>query len=306
LQAYVADISPDERSRAKNLALLQGASLTGAFLVGFPVSVLLSRRTNSYRIPVLVAAASQLINMLVVLLIPESKPHLVLAPQKQPQAARSKRKAAVPKKGPVQPSPKQRLRIEPPWAALRTLATPTLRTLAVAYVLAIMAQSSLDDGFLLFAQAQFGWGQQQAAPILILVGILLAASPQLLIPRLGVRGSIAFGLPVVALGMAAICLAPTPALFIAGICIVAVGFVCLPTMLVYLTSLVPDDQKGAALGAVEALKTLAKVLSASTTPAAFALFMSDKAPLGIWLPGAPFGWASIVALASYAIQMSVM
>jgi len=246
--------------------------------------------------------------MLVILLIPESKPRLAPVARKQPKAVRSRQKATVAtmKRGHDRVAAAQRLRIEPPWAALRTLATPTLRTLAVAYVLAIMAQSSLDDGFLLFAQAQFGWGQRQAAPILIMVGILLAAAPQLLIPHLGVRGSIAFGLPVVALGMAAICLAPTPAFFIAGICIAAVGFVCLPTMLVLLTSLVPDDQKGAALGAVEALKTLAKVLSASTTPAAFALFMSDKAPLGVRLPGAPFGWASIVALASYAIQMSAM
>jgi predicted MFS family arabinose efflux permease len=307
-QAYVADISTDEGSRAKNLALLQGASLTGAFLVGFPLSVLISTRTNSYRIPVLVAAASQLVNMLVILLIPESKPRAGLASVKQPQAARLRQKATMPrvKKGSGRLPAAQGLRIEPPWAALRTLATPILRRLAVAYVLAIMAQSSLDDGFLLFAQARFGWGQQQVAPILILVGILLAGAPQLLIPHLGVRGSIAFGLPVVALGMAAICLAPTPAFFIAGICVVAVGFVCLPTMLVLLTSLVPDDQKGAALGAIEALKTLAKMLSASTTPAAFSLFMSDKAPLGIRLPGAPFGWASILALASYAIQMSAM
>jgi len=312
----VTDISPDESSRAKNLALLQGASLTGAFLVGFPVSVLLSSRTNSYRIPVFVAAASQLLNLAVIFLIPESKrpPALTLkagtAQQRQlgERFARRlpQRKAECAKQATKKTGAAGKLKLEPPWAALRTLATPTLRTLAVAYVLAVIVQSSLDDGFLLSAQARFGWGQQQAAPVLIAVGVLLAGVPQLLIPKLGVRGSISFGLPVLGAGMAALCFAPTPALFVAAICVVAVGCVCLPTMLVLLTSLVPDDQKGAALGAVEALKTLAKALSSATTPAAFALFTSERAPFGLQLPGAPFGWASIVAVASYLLQMGAM
>ena len=273
-------------------------------MVGFPLSVFISSRTNSYRIPVFVAAVSQLLNILVILLIPESK--LPSAPVKVARKRSRLCRVLKRKTGHEMPQTKKKVQLDPPWAALLTLATPTLQTLAVAYVLAIIVQSSLDDGFLLSTQLQFGWGQQQAAPILVLVGILLAAVPQFLIPRLGVQGSISFGLPVLAAGMAGLCLAPTPALFIAAICVVSVGCVCLPTMLVYLISLVPEDQKGAALGAVEALKTLAKVLSSSTTPAAFALFTSNRAPFGIRLPGAPFGWASIVAIASFMVQMRAM
>lgn len=285
-QAYVGDVcAGDENKRARSLALLSGVALTGAFLVGFPLSIVLAAKLKSYRIPIYVAAASQLLNVLVIAAAPESRP------PRRATAAPARRGAATP----------SRRRIEPPWAALKAaLRTRKLRTLAIAYLLVVAAQSALDDCFLLVAQSRFGWGQKEAGPVLLLVGVLLAAVPQILVPRLGVDGSIRVGLPLFAAGYAALSLATTIPAFVCAVALLSIGCVCLPTMLVYLTSLVPDEEKGGALGAAESLRTLAKVVSSCTAPATFAYFTSARAPFRF--AGAPFAWATVLAVATIGIQ----
>ena len=72
-QAYVADAS-DPASRAINLGIFQGISIAGAFIVGIPISAILSQKVG-LRAPVYLAAAVQVLNFgLIALVTPESNP----------------------------------------------------------------------------------------------------------------------------------------------------------------------------------------------------------------------------------------
>ena len=189
-QAYVADLSSDDASRAKNLALLQGLSLTGAFLAGMPVSAIISSaiakpakaikadadaaraagslaraaelelaaRTHpsvaaSHRAPLYIAAASQALNLLAVLVVPESRP----------------------RRAPVD----RATLLRPPWKALRILSdSASLRRMGVAYLLIYVANAIMNDVITLLCGHRFGWGPSQLAPLLIAVGSILAVVPQ--------------------------------------------------------------------------------------------------------------------------------
>ena len=72
-QAYVADASPPDE-RAANLGIFQGLSVAGAFVLGIPISALLSAKYG-LRVPMFAAAAVGVINfLLIVFITPESLP----------------------------------------------------------------------------------------------------------------------------------------------------------------------------------------------------------------------------------------
>ena len=69
--AFVTDASPADR-RVVNLGIFQGLSIGGAFILAFPIGGILGKQLGP-RVPVLVGAAVQLLNLLLILLVtPES------------------------------------------------------------------------------------------------------------------------------------------------------------------------------------------------------------------------------------------
>ena len=72
-QAYVIDASAPE-DRAVNIGIFQGLSVAGAFILGFPISAILSAQYG-LRAPLYAAAAVGFVNFLIVVfLTPESLP----------------------------------------------------------------------------------------------------------------------------------------------------------------------------------------------------------------------------------------
>ena len=69
--AFVTDASPAHK-RVVNLGIFQGLSIGGAFILAFPIGGILGKQLGP-RVPVLVGAAVQLLNLLLILLVtPES------------------------------------------------------------------------------------------------------------------------------------------------------------------------------------------------------------------------------------------
>ena len=69
--AFVTDASPADK-RVVNLGIFQGLSIGGAFILAFPIGGILGKQLGP-RVPVLVGAAVQLLNLLLILLVtPES------------------------------------------------------------------------------------------------------------------------------------------------------------------------------------------------------------------------------------------
>jgi DHA1 family tetracycline resistance protein-like MFS transporter len=316
-QAYVSDLCADEESRGKNLALLQGVSLTGAFIFGMPISAIISTKVAapakalakaaaaalaagdaqqhaslsqqalahpsvalSHRYPVYIAAASQLVALLAAALIPESLP--------------VERRASS---GAVR-------RVPAPWEPLKLFFGASLRKLALAFLLMYVANAIMNDCIQLLTGHLFGWTAQQLAPLLIVVGGLLAIVPQVLIPALGVRRSIMLCQRLFAVGYVCLSVSSSPAALYASTALIAVGCAALPLMLVLLTSYVPPTQQGKLLGATEGLKTIGMALSAATAPGVFGFFISERSP--VQLPGAPYLFGAALAAAANLIQSGAM
>jgi MFS transporter, DHA1 family, tetracycline resistance protein len=203
----------------------------GAFIFAFPIGGLLGARFGP-RVPLLVAAALQLINALVIIfLTPESN---------------------------TKPVQKLSLKQANPVGGLIKLfgRSHLLRVASAAYFLASLARGSLDAQFANYSSIRFGWTQAQSGPILVLVGLTLAIMPRIVVPILGLKNAILAGLLLFSMGLTATGLAPTPLGFGASILLVAIGCICLPALQALLANLAEEGERGALLGAVGSLTEL--------------------------------------------------
>ena len=280
-QAYLLDCSPPELA-ATNLGVFQGLSVGGAFIIAFPIGGILGKRYGP-RMPLLVAAALQLLNAMVVgFLTPES--HHRTERASKPLDLRSANAVG---------------------ALGRLFAHGrTLRGAAAVYFLLSLARNSLDAQFVNYASVRFGWSQQQAGPVMVLVGLMLAVVPRLMVPLLGLRRSVLSGLLLFAAGLTAAGLAPTPLGFVGGIGVVAVGLVCLPALQAFIASLAAEDERGALLGALGSLNELTAAIGSTMYAAILAHFSSPSASLK--LPGMHFLTAAAALLVAWGISTTTL
>jgi MFS transporter, DHA1 family, tetracycline resistance protein len=205
----------------------------GAFIFAFPIGGILGAKFGP-RVPLLAAAALQLINALIIIFVtPESNTNI-------PASTKLDLKEANPVGGMVKLFGRSHL----------------LRVASTAYFLASLARCSLDAQFANYSNIRFGWTQAQSGPILVLVGLMLAVMPRMLVPVLGLKNSILTGLLVFAMGLTATGLAPTPLGFGASILLVSIGCICLPALQALLANLAEEGERGALLGAVGSITEL--------------------------------------------------
>jgi len=277
-QSYVSDTTTTPAEAAVRIGMLQGFSISGAFIVAFPVGAILGKRFGP-RLPCLIAAGLQALNALIVLL---------LTPESLPRAKRSGRTLD--------------LRAANPIGALKLLFTRSalLRDVCIAYVLVALARGSLDAQFLNNVRYRFGWDQSQAAPLMILVGMMLAVAPRAVVPRIGVRRSVLLGTLVFALGQTCAGLAPTPAAFVIGVMITSVGCACIPALLGIIASTGDEAERGAVLGGLGSLQKLCAAATNSGYARVFAYFISAAAPVQI--PGAPFLVSALLLACAFSVS----
>lgn len=276
-QAYVADVSPPAK-RAANLGVFQGLSIGMAFIIAFPVGGVLGAKLGP-RVPLRIAASLQLLNGLLLLFVtPESIP---------PHARRGRRLD---------------LREANPIGALWRLfgKAPLLRDVAAVYALVQLARNSLDAQFVNYASIRFGFSQQQTGPIMVVVGLMLAIAPRVLVPLLGLRRAISYGLAIFAAGLSLTGLSPVPLGFVLGLFVVSVGCVCIPALQAMLTSLAPPSERGALLGALGSLTELQSAIGSTMYAAVLASFTAESPPLA-GLPGMHFFVAAALLSVAWGI-----
>ncbi|EJK62237.1 hypothetical protein THAOC_17158, partial [Thalassiosira oceanica] len=289
-QAFIADVS-DSSQLAGNLGIFQGLSVRQSYI--FPRKP--SRRTHASlpcvfsggvlgakfgpRLPLLIAAGIQAVNLLVILLLtPES------LEQKNTQID---------------------LKQSNPLNGMKKLFfnAPLLRTVSLAYFLSSLARGSLDAQFSNYSNIRFGWTQAQSGPVLVLVGIMLAIIPRFFISRFGVQQAILVGLLTFALGLTCSALAPSPGLFVLSIAIVSFGCMSLPALQSVVATLASPGEKGVVLGALGATMELTGAIGSTAYAAVLSKFAGESPLLGGKLPGAHFLVGALLLLFAYGISL---
>lgn len=83
-----------------------------------------------------------------------------------------------------------------PLGALRLLfgKTGLMRGSAAAFFLVWFSNACINSQFGNYVNHLFGWGPQESAPLLVLVGVMLAIAPRVLVPRLGLKHSVEYAI----------------------------------------------------------------------------------------------------------------
>lgn len=277
--AYMADIMPPEK-RARGYGLI-GAAFSGGFVAGPLLGGMLGE--ISVRAPFWAAAGfSALAFLYGLIVLPES-----LAPEKR--MAFSWKRAN-------------------PFGALKLLRShPELSSLATVNFLLHFAHHLFSAVFVLYAGDRYGWGPWQVGTLFALVGVLDMSVQGLIVgpmaKRLGDRRTMIIGLSFGALGLAAMGLASTEALFIAAVFPNALWGLAMPTIQSLMTQRVSESEQGQLQGANNSVGSIAGVLSPIFFGAVYSLSVGERPVLpfigspfliaGAVLAGAALlGWAA--------------
>jgi predicted MFS family arabinose efflux permease len=238
-QAYIADIS-SPRERTHSFGLLGGAVSVG-FLFGPALGGFLGQ--YDLRLPAFAAAALVVVNWITV---------LVWLPESLTVDLRSSRSIMAGLN---------------PFGVLSTLLRrPLMRGPLAATFFCNFAFSGYLTSFALFTNAQFGWGPQQVAIVLVIQSIL-----SIMVQTLGVRHLSAFlpdttilmaGIAANLLGFVVIALAPDPLfLYVLSAPLQATGSALWrPSLSSLITKLVSGREQGLANGGSQASSALATIV----------------------------------------------
>ena len=277
--AYIADVTPPDE-RAKSFGLI-GAAFGLGFVLGPAVGGVLG--THSPRLPFWVSAALCLANALYgVFVLPESLP-----PQRR--------------------SPFSWARANPVGSLRLLRSHPELFGLASVTFLYYVAHEVLPSTFVLYTGYRYGWNSATVGLTLALVGVCTAiVSGGLVGPivaRIGERRAALTGLAFGAAAFALYGLAPTGALFLAGVPVMALWGLYGPSAQGIMSKRVSPREQGQLQGAVMGLRGLSGLISPFIFTFTFATFIGARADLH--LPGAPFLLASLLLVAALVLAMRV-
>lgn len=273
--AYIADVTPPER-RAKSYGLL-GAAFGIGFVVGPAVGGLLG--AWGPRAPFWVAAALSLANATYgYFILPESLP-------------------------PEHRSPFSWARANPMGAIRLIRSNATLTGLAVVHALYHLAHQSLTAVFVLNVAYRFGWTSAMVGLTLAVMGVcsafVQAGLVGRIVARVGERRTLIAGLAFGTVAFVAYGLAPTGALFLAAVPVMALWGMYSPASQGLITRLVGRDRQGALQGAFGSVQMSMGIIG----PAIFSeVFARAITPGSAWqLPGAPFLLAAALLVVAIGV-----
>ena len=277
--AYVADVTPVEKRAS-------AYGLTGiAFGLGFVLGPALGGVLGAVdpRLPFWAAAGLSLLNALYGLFVlPESLP-----PDRR-RAFEWRRANAV--------------------GSLRLLRSKAgLTRLAAISFLGNLAHAVLPSVFVLYAGFRYGWQERAVGLSLAIIGVSSAivqgALVGPLVSRAGERRTLLAGLAFGVAGFLVYAIAPTGAVFLAAIPLVALWGLSGPAAQGLMTRLVDPRQQGELQGANGVVLGIAAMIGPGLFTQIFAAFIGDDARWHI--PGAPFFLASLLLAFAWAIGLSV-
>ncbi|GIV96931.1 MAG: tetracycline resistance MFS efflux pump [Herpetosiphonaceae bacterium] len=252
-QAYISDIS-DEKERTKSIGLL-GAALGLGFIFGPAIGGFLSSDGNFAR-PAFAAAALAMLSLLLT--------YVAL-----PEPPRERRTAAGRQTGRQQLS--------------RSLRHPAVGPLLAMALLTSLAFIGFETSFALFASRRLQFNSAHVGYTLAYVGVIVAIVQGgllgKLVARWGEERLLIAGAALLAIGMLLLSITYTVLELLAVLSIIAIGNGLFdPTLASLVTRRSPASERGAHLGSLQALNSLARIgapLAANTM-------------LQLITPGAPY------------------
>jgi len=266
--AYIADVTPPEK-RAAAVGRV-GIPCGLGFVLGPALGGLLG--SVDPRLPFWVAAGLSLANaMYGLFILPESLP----AARRRPFEWRRAN----------------------PLGSLRLLRShPELSGLAVVVFLSNLAHVALPATFVLYAGYRYGWDARDVGFVLAAVGICSAivqgALVGVAVRRLGERRVLLTGLSCGAIGFFAYGLAPTGALFLAAVPVVALWGLATPAAQGLMTRHIGPTEQGALQGATGSVMGIATMIGPWLFAATFAYFIGEGTRWHV--PGASFMLAALL------------
>jgi DHA1 family tetracycline resistance protein-like MFS transporter len=279
--AYIADVSPDETTRAKNFGVI-GAAFGLGFVLGPALGALLA--TWGIRAPFYAAAALCLLNCLYgFFLLPESLSKENRRPFDWKRAN--------------------------PFGSLKFLTQhPEIGGLAISFFLIYLGSQSVQGNWNFFTIYRFNWSEKMVGISLAVVGVLVGAVQagltRVVIPKIGNEKSIYLGLSLYSLGLVLFAFATQSWMMFAFLVPYCLGGICGPSLQSVISGHVPSNQQGELQGALTGLMSLTTIIGPLIMNGTFSYFTSDKAPF--YFPGIHFLIGAACMLLSIVITNKVL
>jgi DHA1 family tetracycline resistance protein-like MFS transporter len=275
--AYIADITPADK-RAARFGMLGGAFGLG-FVLGPAIGGYLGQ--IDLRLPFWAAAGLSLLNACYgFFVLPES-----LAPE-------NRTKSVVWKTAHV-------------LGSLRFLGRePTLALLSAAIFLSFLAHDSLPSIFVLYTSYRYHWDARTTGEALALVGIaqtiVAAGLVRQSVKKIGELPTAMLGLACGVVGFVAFALAPTGAVFLAALPLVALWGLAGPAFQALATRLAGVSEQGTVQGAIASLRGISGMIG----PIAYTQILSWEIASGR-SPGGSYGLAALLLALSLVFIFAV-
>lgn len=273
--AYIADISTDE-DRAKNFGMI-GAALGLGFIIGPVMGGLLGY--YGARVPFYAAAFLCLLNFLYgYFILPES-------------LDKSKRRSFEWKRA-------------NPVGSLKFLRKhPEISNMVIALILIYIGIHAVQSNWHFFTMYRFGWSERMVGMSLGVLGLLLGIVQGVLIrwiiPRLGEKKSIYYGLTFYSLGLLLFAFAWEGWMMFVFLIPYSLGGICGPALQSFITKNIPSNEQGELQGALTSLVSATSIIGPPLMTNLFYYFSQEEVPFRF--PGAPFLLASVLMAASVII-----
>ncbi|MBC9909620.1 TCR/Tet family MFS transporter [Chitinophaga varians] len=279
--AYIADISTDETSKAKNFGLI-GAAFGLGFVLGPALGALLA--TWGIRAPFYAAAVLCLLNCLYgYFLLPESLSKENRRPFEWKRAN--------------------------PFGSLKFLTRhPEIGGLAFSFFLIYLGSQAVQGNWNFFTIYRFNWSEKMVGISLAVVGVLVGAVQagltRVINPKIGNEKSIYLGLSLYALGLLLFAFATQGWMMFAFLIPYCLGGICGPSLQSVISGHVPPNQQGELQGALTSLMSLTTVVGPLIMNSTFAYFTSAQAPF--YFPGMHFLIGAVCMMLSVVITYKVL
>ncbi len=279
--AYIADVSEDETTRAKNFGLI-GAAFGLGFVLGPALGALLA--TWGIRAPFYAAAALCLLNCIYgYFFLPESLSKDNRRPFEWKRAN--------------------------PFGSLKFLTRhPEIGGLALGFFLIYLGSQAVQGNWNFFTIYRFNWSEKMVGISLAVVGVLVggvqAGLTRVINPRIGNENSIYLGLSLYTLGLVLFAFATQSWMMFAFLVPYCLGGICGPSLQSVISGHVPSNQQGELQGALTSLMSLTTIIGPLIMNSTFSYFTTSKAPF--YFPGVHFLIGAICMLLSIWITYRVL
>lgn len=142
---------------------------------------------------------------------------------------------------------------------------PVVGPLMVVFFLASFAMSSMEANLVLFMEEKFGWGLREVSFGFAYIGVIIVITQgfivRRLLPKIGERITMRWGLAAFAIGLAGIAMAPTIVFMAGTMTLLALGNGLInPSTLGSISLLAPANEQGQAMGTTQSLSSLGRIL----------------------------------------------